>query len=93
MRFPSIKVLASHLVSVNRSLEFYGEEGIDTRLQVLEDGTWEIHTGDSQYDQDHRGYWGSNSLPGDGHRFNSREVAKDLIDQVKEVYYTSQTDK
>jgi hypothetical protein len=34
---------------------------LDVRLQVWENGSWTLHTGDSQYDQDGRGFWGCGS--------------------------------
>jgi len=66
---------------------FSDEEGdhyIEVRLQVYEDGDWTVRWGDSQYDQDHRGYWGSSSVPGNGKRFKSEEVARDLINQARD---------
>lgn len=35
--------------------------GLDVRL-VFHEGNWEVKTGDSQYDTDHRGFWGYGSL-------------------------------
>jgi len=87
MKFPKISEVASVIKYENQS-ECQEEEGIDIRLQVCEGGSWLIHTGDSSYDQDHRGYWGASSIPGNNKRINSREVAKDLISQAEEQYYT-----
>ena len=57
----------------------------DVRLQVYAGGGgWDLHSGDSSYDQDHRGYWGSSSVT--GHRFNSTDTARDLIEQCKEMH-------
>lgn len=91
MRFPSIKDVAHSLRLANGSLDVAwleeGEHGFDVRLQVYSDGSYSVHTGDPCYDQDHRGYWGSSSLPGHPRRFNSYELARDLLDQAKEHYY------
>jgi hypothetical protein len=61
---------------------------IDIRLQVYPDGAWAIRTGDSSYDTDHHGYWGVGSLPGvyrgRVRRFNSRDLARDLLEQCKD---------
>lgn len=34
---------------------------LDVRLQCTETG-WELHTGDAQYDTDHSGVWGADSV-------------------------------
>ena len=56
------------------------DPAIDVRLQ-WHDGKWSVLTGDSSYDQDHRGYWGTSSITLDT---KSEELANDLIDQVEE---------
>lgn len=86
MRFPSINDVAADLRSINaETLEPADEpEGIDVRLQVLDDGAWSVHSGDASYDTDHHGFWGSSSVPGNGKRFNARDVARDLIEQCRD---------
>jgi len=59
-----------------------GDAGVDVRLQVWPDGSWNLHTGDSSYDQDHRGYWGAAFLPFGN--CNLTEIARDLIEQAKD---------
>ena len=61
----------------------FGEDEVhgDIRLQVL-DGSWEYHTGDSQYDTDHRGMWGSTSVPAGVSKRQARQIAIDLIEDV-----------
>lgn len=61
------------------------ENYLDVRLQVHA-GSWALHTGDSQYDQDHRGYWGSASIDGVLTRKAAREMARDLIDQAADQF-------
>ena len=56
--------------------------GQDVRLQVLENGKWAVHVCPSDYDQDHRGYWGASFLSYD--RQNLTDLARDLIDQAAE---------
>ena len=97
MKFPAIKDVARDLKNIARQISKYGlpeveEGGCDVRLQVLPDGGWSVHSGDAQYDQDHRGYWGASSLPYDGH-FNATEVAKDLIEQAKDAAAQDESDK
>lgn len=80
MRFPSIRRVAYELRLINTNVQ--GE--CDVRLQVYPDGEWAVRYGLSDYDQDHRGYWGASSVPGNKKRFNSYEIAKDLLSQAKE---------
>jgi hypothetical protein len=92
LNFPGVREVAAELRLENdyiraefspadrRSDDFCG----DVRLQVWPNGTWALHYGDSQYDQDHRGYWGCGSL--DGFPFDSMSLARDLIEQCKEHY-------
>lgn len=86
VKFPSIKAVAAELVEINANVE--GE--CDVRLQVYEDGAWWVRSGDSSYDQDATGYWGASCVPGcrlsngKARRFNSVNIAKDLLDQAKE---------
>jgi hypothetical protein len=91
MRFPSIKNVRKHLVSVHKSLRssFKREDlieddsdfsGTDVRLQVTAHG-WAIHTGDSSFDQSHTGYWGSSCITWE--RENLEDVARSLVEQAK----------
>ena len=56
----------------------------DVRLQVYEDGSWSLRTGSSDYDQDHRGFWGASSIVHFSANEELKDVALDLIDQVQE---------
>lgn len=90
MKFPSIKAISETLRDINSIVD--GE--CDVRLQVYEDGSWAVRYGLSDYDQDHRGYWGASTVPGlnkkgKPSRFNSNDVAKELLSQVKVDYYLS----
>ncbi len=59
-----------------------GEAGIDVRLQVFPGtGSWDLHTGDAQYDTDHRGFWGCGFLTP---RSNCRDLARDLISEARD---------
>lgn len=66
-----------------------GEEGrmMELRLQIHDDGTWSIHTGDPQYDQDHRGVWADTVVPfegdPDGQTFDAEDVADELIERLE----------
>jgi hypothetical protein len=44
-----------------------------------------LRVGLSDYDQDHRGYWGASGVPGRRRRFNALDVARDLLSQVREA--------
>ena len=92
-RFPSISSVRAALVAEKKSLRKYcsredllSEDGdgayTDVRLQVYEDGSWAIRSGSSDYDQDHRGYWGAYLLSFD--RENTTVIARDLLEQAKD---------
>lgn len=90
LRMPSVKEVARELRMINTTTgdfedEFGERDGIDVRLQVHEGGGYSIHEGDSQYDTDHRGYWGASSVPGNNKRFNAIDLAKELIDQAADM--------
>jgi len=93
MRFPSIKDVAEELAAINRSTESVDGDPIDVRLQVYDNGRWAVRSGDAQYDLDHSGHWGASSLPGvykgKVRRCNTRDVARDLIEQCREMQATS----
>ncbi len=59
---------------------------IDVRLQVYPDGQWAVHSGSSDYDQDHRGYWGASSIDAET---NIPLLALELLDQAEEDFATS----
>ena len=86
MRFPSIAAVAAALRNVNANVE----DTCDVRLQVYPDGQWALRWGDSQYDQDHRGYWGGSAVPGVvngvAKRFDSKATARDLLEQCRDHY-------
>jgi hypothetical protein len=92
VKFPSIAAVAAALRAENRSLAPYctghrdpdDDRSVDIRLQVYPNGSWAIRVGDASYDLDHHGYWGASSL--DGRRFDSRSLAKDLLEQAKEQH-------
>lgn len=92
MKWPTIKEVASDLRNINANIEDVDHDPeydyIDVRLQVYPDGAWALRVGDPCYDQDHHGYWGAGSLPGiyrgKVRRFDSRDLARDLLDQCKD---------
>lgn len=59
--------------------------GMDVRL-IVTDGSWELHTGDVQYETSHEGFWGSGQLDYDLEESELQEamgsLADDLISQV-----------
>lgn len=89
--FPSISALRITLFAQQKWLrknfnpndldDGEGNTGTDVRLRV-HDGGWYLYTGSSDYDQDHRGFWGSGSLP--YHRTNLTSLAEELIEQARE---------
>ena len=63
------------------------DEGADTdvRLQVYEDGQWIVRWGSSDYDQDHRGYWGAGSVHHGMDPYFLNNIAASLLEQVAEA--------
>lgn len=85
MRFPSIADVATNLREINREVDS-DDDGVDVRLCVDNDGTWTVRWGLVDYDPEHSLMCGASSVPGSNRRFNSRDVAKDLIEQCKEQF-------
>lgn len=57
--------------------------GTDVRLQVREDGAWQLHFGSADYDQDHRGFWACGSVRRGCTWTEAREQARELISSVE----------
>ena len=56
----------------------HGHEGADGAIYLR----WAIHVGCSDYDQDHRGYWGAASIRHDDTLASLLSTAEELMDQV-----------
>lgn len=54
-------------------------DGTDARLQV-QGGSYSLHTGSADYDQDHRGAWGCASIPRGCTWHEARDIARELLD-------------
>jgi hypothetical protein len=65
--------------------DFLEDAYVDIRLQVYDDHQWSFRSGDSQYDTDHRGYWGSSSVGKCVSMKEAIEIAKELIEQASEA--------
>jgi hypothetical protein len=59
------------------------DPSIDVRVQYLH-GIWYGHSGDSSYDQDHRGHWSNSSVVADMTSDDCLEVAQELVEQILE---------
>jgi hypothetical protein len=92
--FPSIAGLRASLVANQKTLRRICSRedcadpidpdcaaGTDVRLRVTETG-WQVLTGSSDYDPDHRGRRGASFLPYG--RANLTDLAKDLISQARD---------
>lgn len=95
MRFPTVVEIASCVEDYRDTLRTYDpadiadEEGNpsgDIRLQVYPSGEWSIHTGSSDYDQDHRGYWGCATVSPTDTYSEIRNIARTLISEAKDSY-------
>jgi hypothetical protein len=60
------------------------EDTIDVRLQVHDNGDWYLHAGDSSFDTDHRGYWGSSSISVGETQTTLQQIASQLLNEVKD---------
>lgn len=83
LRLPSVKKITDALRDVREEIRGYGDcPETDVRLQVEADGSWAVRSGDSSYDQDHSGYWGSSCVQADDTVKSLRSTAADLIEQA-----------
>lgn len=64
--------------------DYIADAFIDIRLQVMEDGSWSLPYGSSDFDQDHRGAWGSSSVGKCVSMETAMAIAKELIEQAAE---------
>ena len=78
-KLPTAKEVARELQAIHQGLEFW----CDIRLQVREDGQWEVHVGDPCFDADHHGYWGASFVPASCVKFEAYGTARDLLEQVE----------
>jgi hypothetical protein len=87
MRFPSIASVTAALKEAREEArEYLNGEDMDVRLQLYEDGAWALRTGLSDYDQDHRGFWGASSITGGCLIKHLRDTAADLLEQVRDAH-------
>lgn len=92
MKFPSIQHVAKALRIQARGITWCACrtreecEFCDARLQVYPDGAWAIRVGLSDYDLDHRGFWGASCIPRG--RFNAVDLARELISQCRDHHAT-----
>ena len=91
MKFPQAEDIAPDLRAIDREVE--GE--CDVRLQVYDDGDYAVRWGLSDYDQDHRGFWGASSVPRNGElsEESALEIARDLIEQADAAYWSAYEDQ
>lgn len=88
MKFPSIQNVAHDLRVSAKNIDWCrcrtSEECefCDVRLQVYPDGAWVVRVGPSDYDPDHRGFWGASSVSRG--RFNAADTARELIEQCRD---------
>lgn len=101
MRFPSIKAVASELCRINTqdsasTEEWSGIEDdscIDVRLCIEDDGSWSVRWGDSSYDQRHSPICAASSVPGDSRRFNSTELARQMLSEARDQHMEQESYK
>jgi len=59
-----------------------GSPGIDVRLQVMDDGSYEHHSGDASYDTDHRGFWGCGTVAPEDDDVALTALAREIVAEV-----------
>lgn len=80
LTLPDVAVVAESLRELDA--EFGTDaEPLEVRLHVLPTGSWSVCWGASDYDTDHRGFWGAASIELES---KFKQVAQDLVDQVAE---------
>jgi hypothetical protein len=57
----------------------------EVRLQVWPDGEWKVRWGLSDYDQDHRGYWGASAISPTDSDKAIYDTAIDLLIEVEDA--------
>ena len=59
-----------------------GTGKIDVRLQIQENGSFTIHTGDACFDIDHSGFWGAGTMGFPRSPEDTIDLATKLVDQA-----------
>ena len=85
---PAVEDLVKELAQIRDSLKIWGLEDTDVRLRV-HNGDWYVYSGSSDYDQDHRGHWGSSSIEATESNKSLEGTASYLIDEVEDDYAMS----
>lgn len=80
--WPEINWIMDLLIHIQNTLD--PDETTDVRLQVYENGKWVLRVGLSDYDQDHRGYWGASSVNTECTQENIRSIAESLLEQAQD---------
>lgn len=83
LNLPTVADLTCRLLNRAALLDTWKLDEREARLQAV-DGIWQFLTGDPQYDTDHRGCWGNVSVPAKLTKKAARELAKELINQVRD---------
>ena len=82
-----LAALSADLLALSTQVEPCMGEGdepsIDIRLRY-HSGLWYLYSGDSSYDQDHRGCWGASCVTASMDADDAKSVAAELLDQVLE---------
>lgn len=86
---PSVREVGKELRELSREFPEVDRGEADTeievRLQVLPDGTWQVHYGDPGFDTDHQGYWGSTFILPHISRMEAEEAAHEMLSQVEDA--------
>lgn len=94
-KLPSVEQIADEIKALRAQLAKIGvrtadndneADHVELRLQVYPSGEWVLRWGSHQYDTDHRGWWGSGSLPSpEASDEQIYDTAADLLEQVSDM--------
>jgi hypothetical protein len=94
IQWPRINDVLEDLVEIRDFIRSHDISDTDVRLQVettqyhnngdFLNTSWQVHSGDASYDQNHYGYWGSGVVSSDMSKATLRDIAHDLIEQAKD---------
>jgi len=85
---PAVEDLVTELKQIRANLVSWGIDDTDVRLRV-HNGNWYVYSGSSDYDQEHRGHWGSSSVEATESDKSLEGTASYLIDEVEDDYAMS----
>jgi len=91
MHFPTVEEVAAALESFRddtpkppyvKNQDTY----LDVRLQVNDNGEWDVYCGEWEGEDDEGGYWGHETI---NHKSDMMTVAESLLDEARDEFYVT----